>query len=87
MVLVGKTASLSKISITPQITSLSQTSTQKFSALGYDADDNAFPTNIIWSITSGDGSIAANGLFTPSTTGNVTIRATGTRINQLHNYF
>ncbi|MBK9224244.1 MAG: T9SS type A sorting domain-containing protein [Flavobacterium sp.] len=79
--LMGKTASLSKISITPQITSLSQNSTQKFSAQGYDADDNVFPTNIIWSITSGDGTITANGLFTPSTTGNVTIRATNGLIN------
>ena len=74
--LVGKNASLSKISITPQITSLNLNSTQKFSAQGYDADNNVFPTNIIWSITSGDGTIAANGLFTPSTTGNVTIKAT-----------
>ena len=74
--LVGKNASLSTISITPQITNLSLSSTQKFSAQGFDTDNNPFPTNIIWSITSGTGTIAANGLFTPSSTGTVTIQAT-----------
>lgn len=79
--LVGKTASLSKININPQIISLDINSTQKFTAQGYDIDNNTFPTNIIWSITSGTGSIAPNGLFTPSTTGTVTIKATDGSIN------
>ncbi|MFC6877782.1 beta-1,3-glucanase family protein [Flavobacterium myungsuense] len=74
--LVGKNASLSKISIMPQITSLNLNSTQKFSAQGYDVDDNTFPTNIIWSITSGNGTIAPNGLFSPTLSGPVTIKAT-----------
>ena len=78
---MGKNASLSKISITPQITNLSLSSTQKFSAQGFDADNNTFPTNIIWSITSGTGTIAANGLFTASSTGTVTIQATDGLIN------
>ena len=74
--LVGKNASLSKISITPQITSLNLNSTQKFSAQGYDIDNNTFPTNIIWSITSGSGTIAPNGLFSPTLSGPVTLKAT-----------
>lgn len=74
--LVGKNATLSKISITPQIINLDVNATQKFSAQGYDVDNNPFPTNIIWTVVNGTGSIAPNGLFTPSSTGPVTLKAT-----------
>lgn len=74
--LVGKSELLNNIVISPQTTSLYINSTQKFTAQGYDAQNNPFPTNITWSVTNGSGAIDSNGLFTPSTIGPVTIKAT-----------
>ena len=78
----GKNQSLSEIVISPQITTLEVGTTQQFTAQGYDANNDAFPTNIVWNVTSGTGTIAQNGTFTPSAAGDVTVTATDGSISK-----
>lgn len=68
---------LATITVTPNPISLAPGATQQFSAVGKDAGGNVLAINPTWSVTSGGGTIDANGLLTASgAPGSYTVTAT-----------
>lgn len=77
---VTVTPSLATIVVTPNPQTVPAGATQQFFAAGRDANGNAFPTSVVWSVVNGGGTIdPATGIFTAGPTAGTftnTIRAT-----------
>jgi hypothetical protein len=59
---------LATITITPSNPTIATGGTQQFTAVGMDGSGNVVPIDPTWSLTSVDGTISGDGLFTAGTT-------------------
>jgi hypothetical protein len=59
---------LATITVTPSNPTVAAGGTQQFTAVGKDANGNVVPIDPTWSISSVDGTISGDGLFTAGTT-------------------
>ena len=68
---------LTLLAVTPGSATVSDSTSQQFMALGTDQFGNVFEPAASWSIISGGGTVASNGLYTApaSGTGSVTVKA------------
>jgi hypothetical protein len=76
---VNVTPTLVTLTVTPNPANMLTNSTQQFAATGRDGGGNVIPTNVVWSVVNGGGSISSTGLFTSGGTAGTfsnTVRAT-----------
>ncbi|MEO9801743.1 MAG: glycosyl hydrolase [Reichenbachiella sp.] len=69
----NSTPVLTSVNLSPPNATISEGSTQQFTAAGFDQFGNPFTINPTWSTTG--GSVDSNGLFTGSTAGSFTVSA------------
>lgn len=73
------TGPLARLEVKPKSVSMTTDEFQKFTAVGYDMDNNIIPVTPTWEVTGG-GTIASNGTFTPTIPGIWTVFANASGI-------